>query len=392
MNEPVAPPLRSRVPTTAGPWQLVGRFDASGGDVEPGPISAPEDIGGVATWLQRFDERLVQLAGPSPTAGPAAIRRLGLGGRRMVPSLPAPAVLRVDVADVRPNQPFLLAAMEEQDEPVPGARVGDGTFEINRVTIPVSGFDSLEEVLDRIERSGAGVSARFDPSNGQIRVASAARGAQARIAFGHDTSAFLNEFRLDRTPVEPGRDPGFDGPLGGLGGLGGVIAGTIVVNGVTVTMDPAVDSLEVVLGRLTARTDAIAGFDTSSRRVVLGVGLPPGSLEIDDSTGLFDGLGLSSGVYTSAAGRLSDPALVIRSWVGPGDRVERRVPDQWDRYHRAGARSYADPSPPRRRTEGDRTISDRLAGMPTPLGGPPNGAAPNGSADEEIRIRRQLMG
>lgn len=386
VKESIVPPVRSRMPTTAGPWQVSGRFDGSGGDVEPGPITGPGDVDGVGTWLQRFDERVAGILAPS--AGPKALRQLSLGGRQILPSSPSPMLLRSTPPGVRANQPFILTATDDGPERVPGASVGDGAFELNDVTIPVSGFDSLEEVLDRIDRSGAGVSARFDPLVGEIVLRSAARGAGARIALGRDTSRFLAEFGLEQATPQPGLDAGYDGPLGRLGGLGAVVAGMVVVNGIAVVIDPDVDPLPAALDRLTLATDAVAVFDATSRRVVLAVSLPPGALEIDDATGLFDSLGFAPGVYTSVGGRPeTSPTLVIRSWAGAGDRVLRREPEPGDHYLLAATRSFGDGGRAGRRVLGRGAITDRIASTPGR-----RSVERLGTAEEEIAIRRQFLG
>lgn len=86
--------------------------------------------------------------------------------------------------------------------------VVDGSFRLNGVRIDVSADDRLADLLDRIDRAGAGVAARHDAVGDRVRLTSTTPGSGGTITLGDDTSGVLRALRLDGAVAVPGVDAG----------------------------------------------------------------------------------------------------------------------------------------------------------------------------------------
>jgi flagellar hook-associated protein 2 len=201
-----------------------------------------------------------------------------------------------------------------------------GFFTINGVQISVNPTsDTLNAVINRINRSGAGVTASYDAATDTLVLTSS-----NPIALGspNDTSNFLQVTSLLGAPQT------FDGrkyvlqSTAHLGRLRGNVplqndnlrfaltrtTGSFTINGVTITYDASVDSLNAIIQRINQSVpDVQAYYDPIADRVVL-VSKTTGSNSIaraDVSGNLLDVLGLlDSGNNARAQVSLGKDAII----------------------------------------------------------------------------------
>ncbi|MGQ9519147.1 MAG: flagellar filament capping protein FliD [Candidatus Fervidibacter sp.] len=220
----------------------------------------------------------------------------------------------VDPNDVLQNQKSVLGT------------VAAGTFTVNGVQISVDPtVDTLNDIISLINSSGAGVTASYDADSDTLVLTSS-----NPIALGspNDTSNFLQVTGL------LGSTQTFNGTnytrqsTAHLGRLRGDVplqnenlhvaltqmAGSFTINGVTVTYDATVDSLNAVVQRINQSVpDVQAYYDPVTDRVVL-VSKTTGSNSIAraDVTGnLLDALGLlDSGANSRAQVSLGKDAII----------------------------------------------------------------------------------
>lgn len=152
-----------------------------------------------------------------------------------------------------------------------------GVFSINGQQITVDpSTDSLNAILGAINSSGAGVTATYDAVTDRVTIANTNPGDTSVINFGAtgDTSNFLEVVSVSAatqatnvngsTEVTGTRNLGAVDPADVLDTIpfaaGAVTSGSFKINGITITVDAAVDSLSDVLGRI---NDSDAGVTAS---------------------------------------------------------------------------------------------------------------------------------
>jgi hypothetical protein len=153
------------------------------------------------------------------------------------------------------------------------ADVTDGSFRINGVTIAVDrNTDTLQSVLDRINSSGAGVTAEYDIPSDKLSILPEISGTI--LAIDNDTTGFLEatHMELGTVGLQVAPDAAFNAT-----GLGAprfdpdmhVVAGSFTINGVTIDVEED-DTVNTVLSRITASAAGVdAVFDTSTQKVRL---------------------------------------------------------------------------------------------------------------------------
>lgn len=183
-----------------------------------------------------------------------------------------------------------------------GVTVGDGALSINGTSIDVFASDTLNGVLSRITASSAGVTATFDAAAERVVLTQKSLGATPTIALGADSSGLLAAVRLQGAAVTPGTNGGFPEPMGLNSRFSGVSAGTLSINGVGIAFDPAVDSLEQLLGRINGSGAGVTASFTGDR-VRIANGSPEGPLTLSDGgAGLLPALGLVAGTTEATPG------------------------------------------------------------------------------------------
>ncbi len=157
-----------------------------------------------------------------------------------------------------------------------------GTFTINGVSFTVDpSTQSLNTILGQITSSAAGVTATYDAVNDKVTIANTAAGDTSLINFGSgdDTSNFLDAIAVTgamqadngsgSTYATSTRNLGAANPSEDLNTVhfagGTVSAGTISINGVSITIDPATDSISDIIARINESDAQVkASYDTTS--------------------------------------------------------------------------------------------------------------------------------
>jgi hypothetical protein len=201
---------------------------------------------------------------------------------------------------VNPSNPF-----DGLGDAGPGFEAGQsvtaGSFDVNGVSIDVFADDSLLDVLARITASAAGVSASFDALTERVVLTQKTGGATPTIALDNDSSGFLAATKLDGATVSAGRDPEPDEPLANVDAFDGIAAGSFSINGVSIAVDPAVDTLRDVLDRIdAANAGAVAELSTRHDRVTVRASGTTSLVLANGTSGFFTALGIAPGTYESA--------------------------------------------------------------------------------------------
>jgi hypothetical protein len=143
----------------------------------------------------------------------------------------------------------------------------DGGFDLNGESISVLTSDALNDVLNTINQSNAGVTAVFNPATERIDFVQNTLGSAATIDLQNDDSNFLEATKLDSLNV---------------------VAGAI---------DTANDSLSTTLDKINSSgAGVIATFDSASQQVLIEANETTSVVEIDSNgTNLFAALKIPEG-------------------------------------------------------------------------------------------------
>ncbi len=173
----------------------------------------------------------------------------------------------------------------------------DGGFDLNGESISVLTSDTLNDVVDRINQSNAGVTAVFNALTERIEFVQNTLGSAGMIDLANDTSNFLAASKLDSLNVIDGIDPETIQSLENVAAFSTVQSGEILVNGQQVAVDIATDSLSTVLDRINnSGAGVIATFDSATQQVLIEANDATSVLEIDSNgTGLFAALNIPEG-------------------------------------------------------------------------------------------------
>lgn len=187
-----------------------------------------------------------------------------------------------------------------------GPSIVDGQFSINGEAIAVATTDSLNDVVNRINLSAAGVTAAFNALTERIDLAYNQTGSAGVIDLQSDDSNFLAAMKLDSANTIDGIDPENRVAFDQVAAFTTVSSGNITINDTEIAVDTATDSLESVIARINA-SDAgvVASFDTASQRFEINTLGESGRLSINENdTGLFAALNLlESNDYGEIGGR-----------------------------------------------------------------------------------------
>jgi hypothetical protein len=175
------------------------------------------------------------------------------------------------------------------------AGVINGSFRVNGTQISLNAaIDTLETVLARINASVPGIQASYDSAHDKLIFASA-ENSEDDIVLSDDTSGFLSAIQLDGATTTRGNIRDDEQALKGVAQFAGVAAGSFQVNGVTITVDPATDSLNSILAQINASSAGVsAAYDPALNRVVLDPGTNPLALE-NDTSGFLDAIEIAPG-------------------------------------------------------------------------------------------------
>ncbi|MCP4301038.1 MAG: hypothetical protein GY783_10670 [Gammaproteobacteria bacterium] len=212
-----------------------------------------------------------------------------------------------DFAQIQVNDN--VGAVVDADLPLGGVRnqnpnlqfglpgIVDGGFDLNGENISVSTSDTLNDVVQTINQSNAGVTAVFNALTERIEFVQNTLGSAPTVDLQNDTSNFLEATKLDSLNVIDGIDPETIKTLDAVGTFSAVQSGDIIINGQPITIDTVNDSLSTVLANINGSgAGVIATFDSASQLVVIEASDSASVLEIDgNGTGLFTALKIPEG-------------------------------------------------------------------------------------------------
>jgi len=181
--------------------------------------------------------------------------------------------------------------------------IADGGFDINGENITVSTTDTLDDVVQQINQSDAGVTAVFNVLTERIEFVQNTLGATPTIDLTNDTSNFLEATKLDSAVVIDGTDPETVKSLDTVGAFSAVQSGDIIINGQQIAVDTANDSLSTMLDKINASSaGVVATFDSASQQVLIEADDAAAVLELDsNNTGFFAALKIPEGRVDSEA-------------------------------------------------------------------------------------------
>lgn len=181
-----------------------------------------------------------------------------------------------------------------------------GTFSINGVSIEVDPeVDSLDDVLARINASGAGVTASTTVVDGRarLRISADAPGGPLQLGSAGDTSNFLSTAQVLAAPRDGDAITGMaslatvnTGAALKDAGLASSVAGrgTLTINGVAIEYDADVDSLSTLINRINgSAAGVVASYDPVGDRFQLQSKRTGGlTIALSDSGPLASALGI----------------------------------------------------------------------------------------------------
>ena len=182
-----------------------------------------------------------------------------------------------------------------------GFSVSAGAFQLNGESIQVFGNDTIQTVLDRINSSAAGVTGSFDTVTETLLFEHDTPGSAGTIAFASDTSGFLDAMKIAGATAVPGQDDERFVPIGQVAALSSIQTGTFRINGVQLSVDVNIDSLDDVLQRINASpAGATAAFTGGGKVVSLQATTAGADLVLDNETStFFDALLVVPGTYAA---------------------------------------------------------------------------------------------
>lgn len=177
----------------------------------------------------------------------------------------------------------------------PGLSVGPGRFTVNGVTIDVGADDTITSVLERLSASGAGVVGWYDDATDRVTLQSL--DGDTDIVLGGDDSGLLAALKLTDAVVSGGMGSDLERPIGQIPALAGITAGSFRLNDTVFQVDPATDTLQGVLDRITdALPQVEARYVAADGAVELfSAGAP--LIVVDGDSGFFSALGIDDGLH-----------------------------------------------------------------------------------------------
>jgi len=164
----------------------------------------------------------------------------------------------------------------------PASTATNGVFTINGKAIRIDDYatQTVDEILAKINSSGAGVIARYDDEDDRFILVSTTLGSQGKVQLGSagDTSNFLRIAKLTTvsgaktTAGVDNKEIDLSVAVGGSGtNLSTVVtSGTFTINGVRLYIDAAQDSLQDILDRINDSGALVAAsYDSATDRLIL---------------------------------------------------------------------------------------------------------------------------
>ncbi len=164
--------------------------------------------------------------------------------------------------NVRDDQQVLAKTMQF-------AAVTTGSFTINGVSVAVDrDVDTLTSLLGKINSAGAGVSAVYDSATDKIVLTSSSP-SEDLITLA-DSTGFLTAARLATGNTVRGNVRDDQQVLAKTTQFAGVSSGSFSVNGTSIAINTAADSLSTIVSRINAAGAGVtAAYDTATDKLVL---------------------------------------------------------------------------------------------------------------------------
>ena len=162
--------------------------------------------------------------------------------------------------------------------------ITDGAFTLNGESISVSTADTINDVIDRINLSTAGVTASFNSLTESIDFVQNTTGSVPTIDLQNDTSNFLEATKLDSLNTIAGIDPDTRESFDTVAAFSTVQSGNILINGQQISIDSSSDSLTSVLDRINSSSAGVtATFDEATQRVTIEAVDSDSRLDLDSN-------------------------------------------------------------------------------------------------------------
>lgn len=205
--------------------------------------------------------------------------------------------------------------------------VSSGSFTINGVSISVNRTtDSLSSLISRINSSGAGVTASFNAATNKLELATTAA-SEDLITVGDDTTGFLSVAGLNTNNTVRGNLADDTQVLTGVAEFGGAVSGSFQINGVSISVNPAADSVQAVISRINgAGAGVTASYNSGTDRLVITPDVAGATLTVgSDTSGFLAAVGMATGTTatranadgafhaTGASGPLFDPGMSVQA-------------------------------------------------------------------------------
>jgi hypothetical protein len=190
--------------------------------------------------------------------------------------------------------------------------VVSGSFTVNGVSISVNqNTDTLTSIINRINSSNAGVTASYNSSQDKI-VLTTNSNSEDLITVANDTSGFLSAAHLATGNTVRGHIPEDQQVLSKLSQFASVTAGSFTINGATISLNPATDTVETLVTAINnANAGVTASFSSTLNKVVITAtsnGKNPITVA-NDTSGFLAAAGLSSG--NTILGKLADDQEIL---------------------------------------------------------------------------------
>lgn len=182
-----------------------------------------------------------------------------------------------------------------------GTSVGAGSFRVNGTTISVLADDTVNQVLQKITASVAGVTAVFDAAAERVVLTQKTPGSGHSISVDNDTSGFLAAVKLDGATPVAGADDEASLPISAVPGLSAIQTGFFEINGESIAIDTSVDSLDDVIQRINVSgAGAIATLRTEVALFSVKSSSTGDDLALSDgNSNFFSALSVAPGIYES---------------------------------------------------------------------------------------------
>jgi hypothetical protein len=178
--------------------------------------------------------------------------------------------------------------------------VTTGSFTVNGATISVNAVtDSLQSIVDRINQSSAGVTASYDAGTDKLTLTTVAD-SEDDIVVANDTTGLLSAVELAGATTVKGNVRDDQQVLTKTTRFAGVSSGSFAVNGQSIAVNAATDTLQTLVTRINAAGAGVtAAYDAAQDKLVFTPGTAGATLVLEGDT---SGFLAAAAVSVGAAG------------------------------------------------------------------------------------------